>query len=494
MKYLNPKNLNKEVDRYGYRFTLSGYIKYLICVFGGIVGISFVLRLEWQYIISVAVISALFLPSVFLMTFRNMYEEKKFEDITAYMEQLLYSFKRQPKILDALQDTLILFREGEAEEQNQLYVAINKAIEHIQNGYTEGNIYHEAFAFIEEEYGCKRLYKIHDFLIKVEGAGGDSSDSLDILLDDRKLWIDRIYELLRDKKNIKVKVTICIGLSFLICGLAIYMLPEEFAISKIAVSQIATTVVIIANMLIWYFVQRKLSGSLTNTDEDSGFEEIRRRYDFVMHGDLKKAKKKALIASIVLIPAVPIMYFKISALAAVLCVGLIYIVGTQPTRRYRASMRKVKKEVEKVFPEWLMVVSLQLQTDNVYVSISKTIETAPIILREELGVMQKRIEEQTDSLQPYILFFQKLNIPDITSAMKMLYSMAQFGAADIQKQIRGLVQRNAILMDKSERIRMEDHLAGIGFMALLPMLTGVVKMMADLMLVIFSILSIVQDI
>ena len=75
------------------------------------------------------------------------------------MEQLLYSFKRRAKILTALEDTKLLFRQGES----RLYNGIEYAVEHIQSAQSEGNIYQEAFSEIEKEYGCKRLYKIHDF-------------------------------------------------------------------------------------------------------------------------------------------------------------------------------------------------------------------------------------------------------------------------------------------------------------------------------------------
>ena len=44
-------------------------------------------------------------------------------------------------------------------------------------------------------------------------------------------------------------------------------------------------------------------------------------------------------------------------------------------------------------------------------------------------------------------------------------------------------------MDKAERMRLEDHLAGISFAMLFPMLTGVISMLADLVLVMEYILG-----
>lgn len=269
--YWNPKLLNLEIQRCGYTFSASSYVKYLLAVYLGIAGFAYLFQLQVFFSVIVMAAASIFVPTVFLMNYKNLYEEKKFEDLTAYMEQLLYSFKRRAKILTALEDTKLLFRQGES----RLYNGIEYAVEHIQSAQSEGNIYQEAFSEIEKEYGCKRLYKIHDFLMQVEQSGGSPDAAIEILLNDRKMWIERIYGLQKEKKNIKVKVTIGIGLSFLICAMSILMLPKEFDITQNPISQAVTTGVVILNMLIWYAAQKKLSGSLILSDEGVDEAEIR---------------------------------------------------------------------------------------------------------------------------------------------------------------------------------------------------------------------------
>jgi hypothetical protein len=493
-RYLNPRNLNSEIKGYGYTFTPGDYLKYIFLVYGGIVAFSYLFKLQTPYIIFILCVVTVLLPDIFLNQFRNMYEEKRFEDITAYMEQLLYSFKRRAKILTALQDTLTLYYNENSKNQGNLYTVIMNAIEHIQMSSTEGNIYEEAFSYIEKEYGCKRLYKIHDFLMRVEAAGGECSSAIDILLDDRKLWMDRVYSFQKDKVNVKVKITIGIGLSFIICGLGIYMLPADFHITDNPLSQTVTTIVIIIDVLIWYISQKKLSGSLLTSGDEIPFKEVQRRYEYVMHTDLKKQTKKALITAAILMPMIVIAYWKINLVTAIFIAIFCWLIATQPKRRYKLSLKTITKEVEKAFPEWLMSLALQLQTDNVHVSIYKTIDTSQEVLREELQMLQDGIEQKPNSLQPYINFFKKVQLPDITSAMKMLYSMAEFGASDVEKQIGSLVQRNTSMMDKAERIRQEDSLSGVSFLILMPMLTGVLKLIVDLGLVVMVIISTINTI
>ena len=90
-KYLNPKNLKGEIKGYGYTVTPGDFLKYVILVYGGIVAFSCLFKLQIPYIIFITAMVTVLLPDIFLNQFRNMYEEKRFEDITAYMEQLLYS-------------------------------------------------------------------------------------------------------------------------------------------------------------------------------------------------------------------------------------------------------------------------------------------------------------------------------------------------------------------------------------------------------------------
>ena len=472
-QYLNPKNLKLEMIRYGEEVSTSYYIKFLLACYFGLIAFAFVFKLQIPYILFIVVIATLFLPSTFLIQFRTMYEQKRFENVNAYLEQLMYSFRRQPKILTALQDTALLFA---GDDNKELRVKIEAAIQYIQNGVSEGDLYREAFEIIEEDFGCKRMYKIHNFLRQVENAGGECNESIEILLLDRNLWVNRIASLIQDKKKVRINVSISIGLSFLITLMSLYMLPDDFQIVEKAPSQLVTTFVFLANGAIWYIVQRILSKSLLTADGNVPFNELKRAYNIVMHGNLKEKQKKInVIAGLFLIGAIAMYFFFGTQIAVALGIFSI-LIFTQPKRQLKNAKKRIAKEVEKAFPDWLMALSLQLQTDNVHVAIMKTIPDAAEILQEELLRLQDNLETYPNSLEPYLQFFETLRIAEVTSAMKMLYAMAELGTADSQEQIKGLVNRNVNIMDKAEKMRMEDELAGISFAMLAPMLTGVLKM------------------
>ncbi len=487
--YLNFKKMQAEVNRYGMSINMTDYLKFIGLSYLAMIAFCYVFKLRWLCIAAVAVVITLLLPSIFMAQFRNMYETKRFEDVNAYLEQMLYSFRRQPKILIALQDTLVLFSEN---TEGGFYKVINEAIQYIQAGQSQGDIYREAFSIIEAEYGCKKMEKVHNFMMKVEQDGGECEGAIEILLLDLKLWVDRMFELIQEKQKIKVNVTIAIGLSLLIVGMAIYMIPSSFNVTNQWLSQIATTVSLLLDVFIWYFVQNKLSGNLINVDRDEPFEEIKPAYDLVMHGEErnKKSRRNALIAAVAIFVAAAACAATFSVQVGVAMMAFGVLIAIHPKRHFKHCFKRVSRAIEKAFPEWLLSLSLQMQTDNVHVSIMKTTGEAPEILREELRKLSEGVDKNPGELKPYIDFMYRFHIADITSAMKMLYSMAEFGAQDAQEQIHTLVERNTSMMARAEKMRMEDSLAGITITMLLPMITGVLKMIVDLGLVMWSILQI----
>lgn len=487
--YLNFKKMQAEVNRYGMSINMADYLKFIGLSYLAMIAFCYVFKLRWLCIAAVAVVITLLLPSIFMAQFRNMYETKRFEDVNAYLEQMLYSFRRQPKILIALQDTLVLFSEN---TEGGFYKVINEAIQYIQAGQSQGDIYREAFSIIEAEYGCKKMEKVHNFMMKVEQDGGECEGAIEILLLDLKLWVDRMFELIQEKQKIKVNVTIAIGLSLLIVGMAIYMIPSSFNVTNQWLSQIATTVSLLLDVFIWYFVQNKLSGNLINVDRDEPFEEIKPAYDLVMHGEErnKKSRRNALIAAVAIFVAAAACAATFSVQVGVAMMAFGVLIAIHPKRHFKHCFKRASRAIEKAFPEWLLSLSLQMQTDNVHVSIMKTTGEAPEILREELRKLSEGVDKNPGELKPYIDFMYRFHIADITSAMKMLYSMAEFGAQDAQEQIHTLVERNTSMMARAEKMRMEDSLAGITITMLLPMITGVLKMIVDLGLVMWSILQI----
>lgn len=134
----------------------------------------------------------------------------------------------------------------------------------------------------------------------------------------------------------------------------------------------------------------------------------------------------------------------------------------------------------RAFPQWLMDISLLLQTENVQVALYRTKEKAPEVLRPAIGEMMEELKQNPESLEPYLNFLKDYELPDVTAAMRMLCALSNGGYGSGEKQLAQILNRNQELLDKSERSRNEDALAGLYGLFLAPALTGAGKMMVDM--------------
>ena len=112
-----------------------------------------------------------------------------------------------------------------------------------------------------------------------------------------------------------------------------------------------------------------------------------------------------------------------------------------------------------------------MQGNNVQVSIEKTIEHAPGILKEELQKLSDSLKSKPDAIEPYLDFLKMFQLSSVQSSMKMLYAISESGSGDAQSQIQVLVKRNSKMLDKSEKISNEKSLAGINSIFYLPQVT-----------------------
>ena len=113
LRLLNPKNLQREVHVYGYRFSWKTHITAVIAALVVIGGIGMLFQLKPLFFAGVLLAVFLVFPVLVLDMYKKMYEQKRFGDACAYMEQLLYAFQKTGKIVSALKEVRGIFEEGQ---------------------------------------------------------------------------------------------------------------------------------------------------------------------------------------------------------------------------------------------------------------------------------------------------------------------------------------------------------------------------------------------
>ena len=149
-----------------------------------------------------------------------MYEQKRFADVAAYMEQMLYAFQKTGKVLSALKETRETFESGHMRD------VVDKAVNHLEEGHskTGKSVLRESLDIVENEYECRKMKTVHDFLISAEEYGGDAVESIALLLNDIELWKRRGYLLQKEKKEAHADNIVSIVVTTVFCALILYAL------------------------------------------------------------------------------------------------------------------------------------------------------------------------------------------------------------------------------------------------------------------------------
>lgn len=478
------KSMQTRIEGYGFNYSFFDFLKVTVLFIAIMMIVGYFLKLT-PFSIGVFVFAVMcLLPFMIISQFRYIYEQTRFNELTVYMEQMAYSFKKKPKVLTALKDTA----EITSGKMNKL---INKAANMIENDFSD-TIYHDALQTIEKEYECSRIIQLHKFICKVEEQGGEYTNSLDILIDDIASWTKRTFLFQKERADIKRKIMLSLIISLCICSTTLFMIPDNMDFTQGAIYQVSTTITLILFVLIYTFTQTKLNGSWLENDAIKNEKLIRRDYAIV-HArigtkDIKKAKKKVLMISPLLLIA--ILMKSIPTIAAT---GLLmFLIYQGPKNKLKVASKRTMKEIEKEIPGWCREIALNLQTENVYNAIALTLKDCPIILQEAVQQLISDINDTPSSVIPFNNFLSEFNIPEINRMMKTLYSLSEYGVQDAETQINKIIEQNNALLEKGEELKNEDSIAMVRFITLVPMFLGSVKMMIDLYLLCSMFMQVTQ--
>lgn len=497
LSLLNPKNLASEVHVYGYDFSWKSHLLLLICSLIGICAIGILFRLKPLYFSIVVMTVIIMLPMLILTSYNRMYEQKRFSDAVTYMEQMLYAFQKSEKIGTALQEAREMFDSGMMRE------CIDQAIEYLRCGcaITKAGILRETLDIIENKYKCVKMRTLHDLLISSEEYGGDSNHSIQIVLASLEIWKRRVYKLQANKKTSHSDNVISIIVATIFCAIALYVLEYmrklypgamQTSIFDIEIIQISSLVFIL--YLLW--VLRKsytmLATNWLQTEPLQKTDFILDSYHTVMSYDESKEKKKSIIWGTPFLVSAAINLLFYNKVIGFILLGIGVFALCQHRVGYNLALKDVKQELYCSMPQWLMEMALLLQSNNVQVSLAKSIEVASPVLQEELKLLMKRLNDAPERLKSYTDFCAKFDVPEAGSCMKILHAISESGTGDAAVQISNLIQRVNEMQDIADEIRNED----IAFKAKLifsyPILGCTAKLLIDLtigMIVMFNMLG-----
>lgn len=443
-----------------------------------------VLRLDWGFTF------VMFLFALFMVPkHRKQYQlakknQQRFYEVSMYLDTLLYSFVKEEKIELAVRDVAQTLPDGSMKE------LVQNALEYMQMTFDEVEVLEEALAMVEKEYPSQRIRTVHQFMTHVEYYGGEIEKPVNLLLADKVRWENRIKETLVQRNKQLVNVLLSAAASLCICGAIIYLPVMDMDISREWLVQMFALVVVAVNDCIVWQAQKYLAVDWIqmqlSEEEDYYVQKMEqyRAYDDV--GEQHRSRVLGMVGLGITL----ICFLSGSEWLVVICL-LLTLFLFQQHRVGKSLLRKnLVKEIKYQFPNWLLDLVLLLQSENVQVALFKSQIHVPGVLRKELQLLLERLEMQPESSEPYHMFLQKFTIPEVHSAMGILYSLSIGNSGNADKQINELVEKNLELLDVTETEILKNSAGGMYVLFLLPVITASFKLLVDMIFLMLKFLAV----
>lgn len=497
LKLLNPKNLEKEVYVYGYHFSWKSHILLMMGTLTGISAVGILFRLTPFYftVLVAAVLAAL--PVLVLDMYKKMYEQKRFADASAYMEQMLYSFQKTGKVAGALKETKEIFDEG------QMRRTIEQALSHIEGGDPGSGqgVLRESLAVIEKAYGCAKIHMVHELLADAEEFGGDTETSILLVLEDIERFKRRGYRLQAEKKKSHTDNIISAITAVTLCAAALGVLESmkrmftaqaSVDLFKLPVIQISTLLFLLFLLFVFIKSSRSLTDDWLKESKLHESDYIIKSYHTVVNYDNKREKMKSLCLAlpVFLLMGLCLILGK-KALCLICCVfGMFFLM--QHRAGYSLARKDVTEEMRLCLPQWLMEMALLLQNNNVQVSLARSLEDAPEIMQEELHLLVERIKEMPGELRSYTAFCQEFDLPEVQSCMKLMHTVSENGTGNVRVQMNHLLKRVNEMQERADEMQNQAAAFRMKLLFSYPIFGATAKLLLDLtvgMFVMFGLLG-----
>lgn len=425
----------------------------------------------------------IFIPAVRRQQERRRLQEKRFQELSVYMDTILYAFAKEGKIDSALADVYMALEAG------KLKLTVRQALSYMRLTFDDTEVMRNSLAMIEKNYPARRLQNIHAFMIHVESYGGDIERPVELLLADKEMWELRIKSAIQTRAKMFRDVVLSVLMSLLICGIVQHIPVMNVDISQNLVTQVGTIIVCLLDELIILRGYRLMAQdwiAYDETNEDAYYE---RKVQEYQRTNWKKEKFFSILAGIAA-AAIAVVCFRmgkewLGASALLMMTFFIY----QHRIGHRVARKQLVKEVQRAFPNWLMDLVLLLQSENVQVALQKSKSHVPGVMKAELKNLVDRLEIDPEDALPYHQFLQQYGIPEIQSAMSMLYSIAAGHGGNSSKQIGDLIKRNQKMLAQAEEQKTVDLSAGLYLLFLAPVVTASFKMLVDMSVFLLSFLG-----
>ncbi|MBO5096895.1 MAG: hypothetical protein J6B96_01110 [Agathobacter sp.] len=448
-----------------------------------IYGLRVLLKLSIWTCLAIGVFAFWMIPK-YRTRYRKMKEyQQRFFDVSMYLDTILYSFMKEEKVELAVRDVHQALPEG------KMKMVVGMAHDYMIMAYEEVEFLGESLAMIDQEYPCKRMRDVHKFMTHVEYYGGEIEKPIRLLLADKSRWEKRIKEEIASRNKQFVDVLLSVVASLVICSAILYLPIMDMDISAEPLLQVLAFVLIVLDAGILYRAQGYVTvdwiGLQLQENENIYEKKLQEYQDY----DEQKQRKLSYILATIGVSVTGIAFCVGNPWMTMMCLLVTLLFVNQHKVGKYLLEKNLRRELMYAFPNWLLDLVLLLQSENVQMALQKSKEFVPGVLRKELYQLTDQLELEPESAKPYHEFLKDFYIPEVHSAMGILYSIAIGNSGNADKQISELVDKNLELLDMTERQMLKRQAGGMQVLFLLPVLVASFKLIADMMVLMLQFMQ-----
>ena len=482
-----PSRLKQKFEDYNmtYNKKLPVITFLAVLAFGAICCYAF--KLNAPYVIAVEAAAAFFAPVILVSMLNEKNEHKRFDDINSYMQQFISGMILHKRVLAALEDTSVTFTEG------QMHNTLGMMLSYIGKSKDVKSAERQALLYMEKTYPNTQSAMIHDFALRVESRGGEFEEEMDMLNKKREKWEKRTEHCQNQMKVTVYSSLILYVAMILVCAFVQHSMPEQLSIINTTLSQVSETFLIISFFFFMYKVEKHMARGWLKGEDIMSDAESKEALDYLELFNPKIERRKGLIAGTIGLLITCILFFTTKNTYITVFGIVVTIAGFNLHNIIKASvLSKVKKNMRAAVPKWLFDVCLLMQRNNITVSVTESIRTAPPILKRDIVKFLNKLKKNPSAVEPYLEFLEQYNIPNVRTTMRMLISIQNGSAGDSKMQMAQLVEHNMNMLDEIDATETELRNATTVRYNVYPMIPSTIVMggyLISMILKIFTIMS-----
>ena len=143
-----------------------------------------------------------------------------------------------------------------------------------------------------------------------------------------------------------------------------------------------------------------------------------------------------------------------------LIIGIIIVLAIYKNQysSLKSYYKKHLTEIDQTLPYYLKSIEILAQHYTIPVSISKSIDTAPDMLKEGLREMIRKIDAGDSSIDPYIAFAEEYPVRDSLRMMRLLYRLSIGAQENKQEQLLVFSKSVSSLQNKAREQKYQKRL------------------------------------